>query len=271
MSDQNSNDSHAKSYGSYLRLDELLDLQTTLTEAHDELQFIVVHQVSELWFKLVLFELTAARQAMFATDLTEAVHYLRRVKEILRVFIGGLDVIETMRPYDFLAFRERLQPASGFQSTQFRELEFLCGVRDSRFLSEHSGSDRARLEKRMLEPTIWDGYIHALKAHNFDTVGDSNTVSSVIQVLKERDRHPLGTLTECMFDFDETVALWRQRHILMTMRMIGSRPGTGRDSVTKFEGESYGRMSQGGVEYLRTTLPKHFFPLLWEARTFIER
>lgn len=264
-------DGKAKSYGEYLRLPELLALQTTLTEAHDELQFIVVHQVSELWFKLLLFELGGARDAMDRDQIPEALHLMRRVHEVLKVFAAGFDVIETMRPWDFLAFRERLQPASGFQSVQFREVEILSGLREPKLVAQHQGEDRARLERRMAEPSIWDAYVSLMGRHGLATRSHEEQLKSVIQILKQVDVHPLGHLAEALVEFDEQVSLWRSRHLKMTMRMIGNKPGTGQESVSRFSEETYGQMSQGGVEYLRTTLSRAFFPLLWEARTFVER
>ncbi|MEO1173174.1 MAG: tryptophan 2,3-dioxygenase family protein [Myxococcota bacterium] len=121
----------AENYSSYLKIEELLELQHTVTDAHDELQFIIVHQSFELWFKLALYELESARAAIQANEVRRAVHLLKRVEAIFRNMLPSFDVLETMRPSDFLQFREALKPASGLQSFQFREVEFLCGLRDS--------------------------------------------------------------------------------------------------------------------------------------------
>ncbi|MFN7974729.1 MAG: tryptophan 2,3-dioxygenase family protein [Acidobacteriota bacterium] len=259
-------------YGTYLRLDDLLGAQTTLTDAHDELQFIIVHQTFELWFKLMLFEAVAARAAMHAGRAAEAVHYLRRLNEIVKVLTTSFNVIETMRPYDFLEFRSELQPASGFQSVQFRELEFVCGVRDERYAKLVERPDQvARLRQRMAEPSVWDAYLELLRRHGLPTDDDPTIVKSIIVILKARDDHALGELTETLIEYDELFALWRQRHVRMAMRMIGAKPGTGAQTVKKLEEGGYGQFGPGGVDYLKSTLPKQFFPLLWEARTFIER
>lgn len=261
----------AESYGAYLRIPELLRLQNTLTKAHDELQFIVVHQVFELWFKLAIFELEATRDAILRNDPGQAVHYLRRVHAILRTIISGFDVIETMRPYDFLEFRSRLQPASGFQSVQFREIEFLSGLKQERYLRLFDGEPLRRLRRRLEEPTVWDAYVSILRKNRLAAGSDREIVTSVIRILRRPDAHPLAPLTEGMIEYDEIFSLWRARHVRMTMRMIGSRPGTGQKSVAKLVEAGYDQMGSGGVDYLQTTLSKVFFPLLWEARTFIER
>jgi tryptophan 2,3-dioxygenase len=261
----------AESYGAYLRVPELLQLQKTLTSAHDELQFIVVHQVFELWFKLTIFELEAAREAMLRNDALQAVHYLQRVQAIVRTVMAGFDVIETMRPYDFLEFRSHLQPASGFQSAQFREIEFISGLKEERYLRLFGGEPLQRLRRRFQEPSLWDAYLSILQKRRLRLDSDRAVVSSVIRIMRRPDGHPLGPLTEEMIEYDEVFSLWRSRHVRMTMRMIGSRPGTGRKSVAKLVEAGYDQMGSGGVDYLQTTLSKVFFPLLWEARTFIER
>ncbi|MBI2899757.1 MAG: tryptophan 2,3-dioxygenase [Planctomycetes bacterium] len=259
----------ATTYGEYLRIPELLGLQKTLTPAHDELQFIVVHQVFELWFKLALHELDALRAAMRGDDLARAAHLLRRLQALVRTVTAGFDVIETMRPYDFLEFRSALQPASGFQSVQFREIEFLCGLKDERYVRLLDGDER--LARRMKESTLWDAYVELLGRHGLKSGSEKEIVASVIEVMKRPDAHALGPLTEELIELDELFSLWRARHIRMTMRMIGSKPGTGEKTVQKLVREGYERMGSAGVDYLKTTLSKTFFPLLWEARTFIRR
>src|SRR5207253_2388213 len=148
------------SYGSYLHLSELLGLQGGLTEAHDELLFIVVHQVYELWFKVLIHEMEAVRASIETDDLHAARHFLSRVKVIEALLVEQVGVLETMSPQDFLAFRSELAPASGFQSIQFRELEFLSGLKNPAYLKrlESSAEERARLERRLAEPTLWDGF-----------------------------------------------------------------------------------------------------------------
>jgi tryptophan 2,3-dioxygenase len=261
----------AKSYADYLRLPELLSAQTTLTEAHDELQFIIVHQTAELWFKLMLFELESTRAAMFENKPVQASHYLRRVQVLIKQLIAGFEVIETMRPYDFAQFRDVLNPASGVQSLQYREVEFLCGSRDSRYLSLWQGYARDQLAKRAEEPTVWEGYIASLKANGLPAGNEKEVVASVIAVLQRDDSTELGILSEQLIEFDEHFALWRNRHVQMVMRMIGAKPGTGQVSVAQLAEAGYSHMGTSGVDYLRTTLNRVFFPLLWEARTFIQR
>src|SRR5881398_530504 len=156
-------------YGSYLRLPQLLDSQHLESDppAHDELLFITIHQVYELWFKQLLHEAVAAREAMSEGRVWWAQHLLQRMHVIERVLVHQVDVLETMTPQDFLEFRQRLAPASGFQSVQFRELEFVSGHKDAGFLNRFRGlsdGERARLERRLAEPTLWDAFVHVLAA-----------------------------------------------------------------------------------------------------------
>ncbi|HSI04227.1 MAG: tryptophan 2,3-dioxygenase [Myxococcota bacterium] len=261
----------ASSYADYLKLPELLGCQTTLTEAHDELQFIIVHQTAELWFKLMIFELESTRAAMFEGKVTQASHYLRRVQVLIKQLIAGFEVIETMRPYDFAQFRDHLMPASGVQSLQYREVEFLCGARDSRYLSLWQGYARERLAKRAEEPTVWDAYIAVLRSNGQQTGDEKQVVASIIDILQREGNDDLGILSEQLIEFDEHYSLWRNRHVQMVMRMIGAKPGTGQVSVAQLAEAGYSHMGTSGVDYLRTTLNRVFFPLLWEARTFIQR
>lgn len=261
----------ASSYADYLHIPELLGLQSTLTDAHDELQFIIVHQTAELWFKLMLFELESTRAAMFEGHLTQASHYLRRVQVLIKQLIAGFEVIETMRPYDFAQFRDVLNPASGVQSLQYREVEFICGSRDTRYLSLWQGFARERLAKRANEPSVWDGYIAALRENGHAASDEKTVVGAVIAVLRSHENSELSILSEQLIEFDEHFALWRNRHVQMVMRMIGAKPGTGQVSIAQLAEAGYAHMGASGVDYLRTTLNRVFFPLLWEARTFIQR
>jgi tryptophan 2,3-dioxygenase len=233
------------SYGSYLKVPELLGLQEGLSDAHDELLFIVVHQAYELWFKVLIDELEAARDRIDADDMPAARHHFRRVASIERLLVQQVDVLETMTPQDFLVFRSNLAPASGFQSVQFRELEFLSGLKDPDYLDrvETTPDERARLERRLAEPSLWDAYVGLVQRK-----GDP----SFVDVLHDRWTHgDLFDLAEALLDHDEAVAMWRSRHVLMVERMIGSKAGTGGSS---------------GAQYLRGTLTKRFFPELWAAR-----
>src|SRR5947207_15338003 len=148
------------SYGSYLRVPELLALQNLQSDppAHDELLFIVVHQAYELWFKELLFELESCRDRMFEGNVPVTLHLFKRVHEIERLLVEQLSVLETMSPQDFMAFRNKLAPASGFQSVQFREIEAISGLKDTR-IAGHVGEtdeERERLARRLEEPTLWD-------------------------------------------------------------------------------------------------------------------
>ena len=234
------------SYGSYLAVPQLLALQQRLTEEHDELLFIVTHQVYELWFKVLLFELEAARDEIAADDPHDARHHLRRVNVIERLLIEQIDVLETMSPSDFLAFRSRLAPASGFQSIQFRELEFLSGLKDASYLSrlEAGPGEAERLRRRLAEPTLWDAYL---------TLVTRSGSPELESILRERERYPdLFDLAEALLDHDEAFAHWRSRHVLMVERHIGTKTGTGGST---------------GAPYLRSTLDKRFYPELWALRS----
>ncbi|HEV2029701.1 MAG TPA: tryptophan 2,3-dioxygenase family protein [Candidatus Dormibacteraeota bacterium] len=234
------------SYGTYLKVQELLDLQKGLSQEHDELLFIVAHQVYELWFKVVLFELEAARHRIDADDIFFARHYLHRVHVIERLLVEEIEVLETMSPQDFLAFRSQLAPASGFQSVQFREIEFLSGLKEPKYLArvEATPEEAVRLRRRLDEPSLDDAFGSLLKRRGSP---------SLVEVFKDRERHgDLFDLCEALLDHDESFAHWRARHVLMVERQIGSKTGTGGSS---------------GAEYLRTTLGKRFYPELWEVRS----
>jgi tryptophan 2,3-dioxygenase len=253
----------------------LLRLQQRLSDAHDELQFIVVHQVFELWFRLTLFELETVRDALARGDIPTAVRLLGRATEIGRAIIGGFDVIETMRPWDFLEFRSQLRPASGFQSRQFREIEFLSGAKEPRYLRsfEREPEDLAALRRRLEEPTLWDAFVGLLRGRDLPAADDSQLPQTLIRIHKDQALADLNELCEAMIAYDEIFALWRHRHVLMVERMIGARPGTGQEDIQKTIGQAASDEPAyfTGTGYLHETLSKKFFPLLWEARTFIER
>lgn len=244
-------------YGTYLRLAQLLDQQVLESDppAHDELLFITIHQVYELWFKQLLHELETARDAMLGGTLWWARHLLQRVAVIEGVLVHQIDVLETMTPQDFLEFRHRLAPASGFQSVQFRELEFLSGHKDPGFLKRFRGlteEERARLERRLAEATIWDGFVQVLSAAGFPTGDDDDVRRALLTVARDRHRHAeLWELGEALLEHDEKQAAWRARHVTMVERQIGTKSGTGGSS---------------GAPYLRSRLTLRFYPLLWEMR-----
>jgi tryptophan 2,3-dioxygenase len=234
------------SYGSYLKIAELLDLQHGLSEEHDELLFIVAHQVYELWFKVVLDELEATRARIDSDDIFFARHHLRRVHVIERLLIEQIEVLETMSPQDFLAFRSQLAPASGFQSIQFREIEFLSGLKEPKYLGRLEGTldEMSRLRRRLDERSLADAF-HALVERRGGL--------SLLDIFRDRERFgDLFDLCEALLDHDEAFAHWRARHVLMVERQIGSKPGTGGSS---------------GAQYLRSTLGKRFYPDLWEVRS----
>jgi len=233
------------SYESYLHIPELLALQSGLTEAHDELLFIVVHQVYELWFKVLIDELESARASIQSEELRAARHALARVKVIEDLLVEQVAVLETMAPQDFLTFRSELAPASGFQSVQFREIEFLSGLKDAGYIKalDGEGDARARLQRRLDQPSLHDVFSALLKRRGV-TVSD---------LYRQADRNAdLLELAEALLDHDEGFRLWRLRHVEMVSRQIGDKPGTGGST---------------GVRYLQSTLSKRFFPELWEVRS----
>ena len=234
------------SYGTYLKVPELLQLQQGLSREHDELLFIVAHQVYELWFKVVLFELEATRDRIDADDVFFARHHLRRVYVIEKLLVEQIEVLETMSPQDFLAFRSKLAPARGFQSVQFREIEFLSGLKEPKYVAllEATPEEMARLRRRLEEPSVDDSFRALVKRRG---------APSILEVFRDRERHgDLFDLCEALLDHDETFAHWRARHVLMVERQIGSKTGTGGSS---------------GARYLRGTLGKRFYPELWEVRS----
>jgi tryptophan 2,3-dioxygenase len=244
-------------YGVYLRLAELLDLQIPQSDppAHDELLFITVHQVYEMWFQVVLYELEASRDAMLDGQTWRARHLLRRVHAIERMLVTQVDILETMTPQDFLEFREGLAPASGFQSAQYRELEFLSGVKDPAFLARFralTGTERDRLLRRLAEPSLWDAYLSLLSARGLSVDGDEEILASLRTLARDRATYDdLWQLGDDLLTHDELAALWRARHVQMVERQIGTKSGTGGST---------------GTPYLRKRVPLRYYPLLWQLR-----
>lgn len=231
-------------YSSYLRIDELLALQQE-PRAHDELLFVVLHQSHELWFKLVLHELDEATQLINADRYPEAETRLRRIVTIMRQLVAQWDVLGTMTPAGYLEFRHVLEGGSGFQSAQFRELEFSSGLKDAGSYLDSpwlSAAEVARLQARLAAPSLADAFSAALLRGG---VAD-------VAVLLRGGPSLLTMLAETLLDYDEAVGHWRHRHVLAVERQIGLKPGTGGSS---------------GAAYLRSTLTRRFFPALWEART----
>ncbi|MFT3883727.1 MAG: tryptophan 2,3-dioxygenase family protein [Gemmatales bacterium] len=251
-------------YANYLKLDRLLELQEPGRE-HDEMLFIVIHQVYELWFKEILHELDYLKNLLAADELPRAGHAMKRVLTILKVLVAQVDILETMTPLEFLSFRERLESGSGFQSAQFRELEFLLGNKRVQALENYpsDSAERSRLEKRFHAPSLWDWFIGYLARRGFAVPDDAlhrdvtqpiSPSPALQQVLISIYRHDpaLAEFCERLIDLDEGVQEWRYRHVKMVERTIGTKRGTG------------GSM---GAEYLRTTLLKPAFPDLWAVRT----
>jgi len=258
-------------YGSYLRLEQLLSQQVPQVSppAHDELLFIIVHQCYELWFRQLLHELTAVRDIMLqggralaggtgpADDRPTwlARHLLTRVHVIERLLISQIDVLETMTPQDFLDFRAALAPASGFQSVQFRELEFLSGAKEPEFVARFRAlteAERMRLAARLAEPSLWDAYLDLLASRGLAVGTDAAVLDSLILVARNRAQYDdLWELAENLLTHDELAGLWRARHVQMVERQIGTKSGTGGST---------------GAPYLHSRVPLRYFPLLWELR-----
>jgi tryptophan 2,3-dioxygenase len=245
------------SYGSYLKIDELLRLQQPLSRPprHDEMLFIVIHQVYELWFKQLLHELDAAAAALDRDDLLRVAKEFRRIHTIQRVLEEQVDVLETMTPQEFNQFRDHLHPASGFQSVQFREMEFACGIRHTGVLQwiELDDEQRARLQRRLDAPSLYDRVKALLQRRGFAAGSSEELIESYRQIYENEYDHPdLHHLLEDLIEFDERFLLWRGRHIRMVERMIGQKQGTGGSS---------------GAQYLEGTLAYRCFPELWAVRT----
>ncbi|GHJ45747.1 tryptophan 2,3-dioxygenase [Catellatospora sp. TT07R-123] len=244
-------------YGRYLRIPELLAQQRPESRppAHDELLFITIHQVYELWFKLLLHELADARDHLLAGETYLPRVRLERCQVIERLLMQQVDVIDTMTPQDFLEFRTNLAPASGFQSVQFREIEFLSGLKDPGFverLRNLEPEQLRRLRARLAEPSLWDGFLTVLTAYGFAVDTPEHRLASLAAVAHDRERYgALWDLAEALLAHDQAWALWRARHVLMAERQIGTKPGTG---------------GSAGAPYLRSRLDLRFYPDLWALR-----
>ena len=253
-------------YESYLQVDALLSLQQPRSDGpeHDEMLFIVIHQVYELWFKELLHELDRVVTLLRNDEPHRAQHTLKRILTILKVLVAQLDILETMTPLEFLSFRARLEAASGFQSNQFRQLEFLLGLKSVAALARFPEGSQGRLvlERRYREPTVWDGFLHYLSREGYtvpatqltrDYTRPLEATPEVQQILLNIYRRDVKNTEICerLVDLDEGFAEWRYHHVRMVERTIGSRPGTG---------------GSRGAAYLKTTLGRNFFPDLWEIR-----
>ena len=256
----------AMTYRDYLCIPELLDLQRMRSAGpeHDEMLFIVVHQVYELWFKQVLHELDQLVRHLDADLPERGQHQLKRVRAILKTMVGQLDVLETMTPLEFLSFRDFLGTSSGFESGQFRELEYRLGHKDPSHVERFAETpDEDRLRRRLAEPSVWDAVVaHLARAGNpipaeaLDRPDEAPTEASegVQDVLIDiyRTDPALTEFLELLTDMDEGLQEWRYRHVMMVQRTIGTKQGTG---------------GSDGVGYLRSTLFAPVFPDLWEIRS----
>ena len=260
-------DDKALTYASYLRIDDLLALQERRSDPpeHDEMLFVVVHQVYELWFKQILHETALLQRRLEGGNGAGALHTARRVAKILKTIVGQLDVLETMTPLQFLSFRDRLESASGFQSAQFREVEAVLGKREaSAVAAQPEGSPaRARLEAAQASRTLWDSFLSYLSGRGHPIAPEvlrrdvrrpiqpHESVQDVLVTVYRADADA-ALVSERLVDLDEGIQEWRYRHVKMVERTIGTKPGTGGSS---------------GVGYLRATLFQPVFPDLWEIRS----
>lgn len=248
------------SYNKYLKVRELLDLQRTLSEptSHDELLFIIIHQTYELWFRQILHEIDATIQWLDEGRHFRVNHSLKAVTEIENVLVGQIHVLESMAQIGFLEFRDKLNPASGFQSMQFREIEFVSGLKDERIIASFEDDDYAlaRLRVRLERPTLADAFWELLGRDGFAVVTNEDKVASIVEILTHPEKYPEQfVMQDLLIDHDENISLWRYHHVLMVERMLGMKRGTG---------------GSEGVGYLMTTLTKRFFPEIWEARTHLQ-
>ncbi|MBC7384577.1 MAG: tryptophan 2,3-dioxygenase [Cryobacterium sp.] len=255
------------SYNDYLRVPELIALQKPLStpEHHDEMLFIIIHQAYELWFKLIIHELEAAMESMAKREVLRAQHFVKRVVEIQRVLVQQIHILETMTPVEFLQFRENLMPASGFQSLQHREIEFMCGMKDERYFRFFANRPEvvARLRSRFDGPDLAQSFLTLTRALGYPVPEKDTpeTHDEVLQALKGIYQNPsndlpLYLLAESLVDLDQGLSLWREHHVRVVERVIGFRKGTGGSS---------------GAEYLRAETAKKAFPFLWEIRTLLEK
>ncbi|WP_240309433.1 MULTISPECIES: tryptophan 2,3-dioxygenase [Sphingomonas] len=231
-------------YADYLHLPELLSAQQPLSSLHDEMLFIVIHQTKELWLKQMLHEVALAIGLIAEDRFAEAYKALARVSRIQSVMTLSWDVLATLTPVDYSRFRHVLGTSSGFQSAQFRELEYRFGIKDPKFLDFHHGEDRARLEVALAAPSLWEVC---------DGARQRSGAVSWLEVYRDAERwFDLYELAEKMVDIDDALAGWRHKHVLTVERIIGGKTGTG---------------GSAGVAYLQSTLSKRAFPELWQLRT----
>ncbi|GJM26740.1 MAG: tryptophan 2,3-dioxygenase [Phycisphaerae bacterium] len=253
-------------YSEYLKIDQLLDLQKVRSDPpeHDEMLFVIIHQVYELWFKQLIHEFELLKQEFRDNDLYGAIHRFQRARTIMKTLVSQLDILETMTPMSFASFRDRLEEASGFQSVQFREMEFLLGYKRAKTLEfvPPQSPARAVLKKRLKEPTVVDCFYEFLAHHgvtipeelkNRDLTQPTEPNEIIQQGISRlyREKPQLAILFEQMVDYDEGQQEWRYRHVKMVERTIGNKQGTG---------------GSLGVAFLKQSLFKSIFPDLWAVR-----
>ncbi len=248
------------SYNKYLKVKDLIGLQETLSDpaSHDELLFIIIHQTYELWFKQILHELDACIDWLGEDRLFRANHSLRAVNSIEKILVTQIHTLETMAPIGFLEFRDKLNPASGFQSMQFRELEFLSGAKDLNILESFKDDEfaSARLKMRYDSTSLADAFWLLLSRNGFSASTSDERVAAIVEILMHPEKYAeIYNLQDLLIEHDELIIAWRYNHIQMVERMLGMKRGTG---------------GSEGVGYLTTTLTKKFFPELWEARTHLK-
>ena len=244
-------------YADYLDLKDLLGAQKPRSDHHDEMLFIIIHQTKELWMKEMLHELRYAISLIERSRYAEAYKAMARISRIQAVMTLSWDVLSTLTPVDYLKFRSVLGTASGFQSAQFREIEFRLGLKEPKFLDHYpEGSEERRaLSAANSEPSLREASLGALERAGFD-LGDRSTDSIArawLQVYRDPDNwFELYELAEKLLDIDDAMVAWRQKHVLTVERIIGLKRGTG---------------GSAGAPYLRATLEKRLFPELWALRT----
>ena len=258
------------SYGDYLQLDRILGAQNPLSESHDEMLFIIQHQTSELWMRLAIHELTAARIALKADDLATAFKMLARVSRIFEQLNNAWDVLRTLTPSEYTRFRETLGQSSGFQSHQYREIEYILGNRNNAMLRPHAHRPDIleRLQAELNRPSLYDEAIRLLARNGLpvpeelltrDTrqthQEDEVLMNAWAQVYRNPETHwRLYELAEKLMDFEDYFRRWRFNHVTTVERVIGFKRGTGGTS---------------GVSYLRRMLDVELFPELWRVRTVL--
>lgn len=268
-----------KTYGEYLKVPELLSLQQPQSEPqhHDEMLFIIIHQAYELWFKQILHEMECTKVSMQAGKILRAAHTMKRVHAIMELLVKQIHILETMTPSEFLQFRDKLNPASGFQSLQFREVEFLAGLKNEKYLKSFKSQPdlQERLRRRLEEPSLRETYFALLQdlgyslpdsfttdlREEIDSLEDgpehTQVMASLIEIYQNPDNNlALYLLSETFVEFDLQLDLWREHHVRVVERSIGFKRGTGGSS---------------GVGYLRSTTGRRCFPFLWDVRTYLKK